>query len=148
MARPIELSKPLLGGLLFVVIGAFAMIHSYDYDIGTPLRMGPGFLPMCLSALLLVLGLSAVLRSLALRSGVPVRRPILLPAMMLTLGTIWFALTVERLGLAVAIGGLVAIVSYPQWRRRPLEIVAMALLLTGFAAALFVYALNLPLRLI
>jgi hypothetical protein len=51
------------GGLLMLAIGAAAAFKGREYGVGTLTRMGPGFLPVTLGALLAGLGLLLVLTS-------------------------------------------------------------------------------------
>ncbi len=146
--RLAQLPKQARAGLLFVLIGAFALVHSLDYPVGTPLRMGPGFLPVCLSTLLILLGLGAVLRGWRATPASSAGFATILPTVMLAAGAIWFAFSIERFGLIPAASGLVLVVCYKQWRRRPIEVVTMAVAVAVFAAGLFVYALHLPFRVI
>ena len=49
-------STDLAAGLLLMAIAAFFGWQTLDLEIGTSLRMGPGYFPMVLSGLLFVLG--------------------------------------------------------------------------------------------
>jgi hypothetical protein len=51
-------------GLLFVAIGLFFSITGFNLEYGTPANMGPGFLPMTISAILVAIGLLQVVRGL------------------------------------------------------------------------------------
>jgi uncharacterized protein YacL len=48
--------RDLLGGLLMIAIGAFAVIYAQRYDMGQLRMMGPGYFPVALGALLIILG--------------------------------------------------------------------------------------------
>lgn len=50
------LSKDLLSGLMFIVFGMTALYFGEKLALGTPVRMGPGFVPRMLSFILLSLG--------------------------------------------------------------------------------------------
>jgi len=54
----------LFAGAIFIGIGAFFCIESLNYDLGSPLRMGPGFLPLALGVLLSTLGLAVAIAGL------------------------------------------------------------------------------------
>jgi hypothetical protein len=49
--------KDYYGGALMVFIGLLAVYAGLDYKTGTPARMGPGFFPVAVGALLAVTGL-------------------------------------------------------------------------------------------
>jgi len=62
----------LYSGLLFMAIGlAFGWGAVSRYPIGTAASMGPGYFPLLLSGVLLLLGLAAVLQALRLRGRQP-----------------------------------------------------------------------------
>ncbi|CAN5860083.1 hypothetical protein BH11PSE3_BH11PSE3_05640 [soil metagenome] len=58
------LSKDLLSGLMFIVFGLTALYFGQKLALGTPVRMGPGFVPRMLSFILLSLGSIIVLSTL------------------------------------------------------------------------------------
>jgi hypothetical protein len=53
----------LVPGVLFFVIGALFNAGSYFYQIGSASSMGPGYFPLILSYLLMVLGVLLIVRS-------------------------------------------------------------------------------------
>lgn len=48
--------RDLLGGLLMIAIGAFAVIYAQRYNMGQLRMMGPGYFPVALGTLLIILG--------------------------------------------------------------------------------------------
>jgi hypothetical protein len=58
------LSKDLLSGLMFIVFGMAALYFGQKLALGTPVRMGPGYVPRMLSFILLSLGSIIVLVTL------------------------------------------------------------------------------------
>jgi hypothetical protein len=66
--KPLSVSakKDYYGGGLMMVIGLIAVYAGLDYRTGTPARMGPGFFPVAIGALLALTGL---LIALSARSG-------------------------------------------------------------------------------
>lgn len=58
------LSKDFLSGLMFIVFGLVALHFGQKLALGTPVRMGPGFVPRMLSFILLSLGSVIVLVAL------------------------------------------------------------------------------------
>jgi len=58
------LSKDLLSGLMFIVFGTVALYFGQKLALGTPVRMGPGYVPRMLSFILLSLGSIIVLVTL------------------------------------------------------------------------------------
>lgn len=49
--------RDLLAGGIFVLAGAYFALEALNYEVGTPFRMGPGFMPLLLGAVLALLGL-------------------------------------------------------------------------------------------
>lgn len=49
--------RDLLAGGIFVLAGAYFALEALNYEIGTPFRMGPGFMPLALGAVLAALGI-------------------------------------------------------------------------------------------
>jgi len=58
------LSKDLLSGLMFIIFGMVALYFGQKLALGTPVRMGPGYVPRMLSFILLSLGSIIVLATL------------------------------------------------------------------------------------
>jgi hypothetical protein len=50
------LSKDFLSGLLFIAFGVTAQYYGAKLALGTPIRMGPGYVPHKLACILLILG--------------------------------------------------------------------------------------------
>ena len=136
-------NKDFLAGLLFLAIGAFAMVVARDYPMGWLERMGPGYFPTVLGGLLCLFGLYVMVRGL--RSGAPVAgewgwRPLGL----ITLSIVVFGASMERLGLipALVLMFLVAAAAGREFRWK--EVLILAALMSAFAAGVFVYGLKLP----
>ena len=93
-----------LAGLMFIGFGAAAVVIGRDYPMGSAMRMGPGYFPTILGALLAVLGAAVLVRSLL---GSPAPAPSFsLKALAVILAAVAvFAFTVERLGIVAAVRG-------------------------------------------
>jgi|RhiMetdeSRZDD1v2_1073273.scaffolds.fasta_scaffold01374_4 hypothetical protein len=134
-------------GLIFFLIGAAFAVGSRSAEIGTAFRMGPGYFPLLLSFLLMLLGAILIAGSFKGENEsfgqVPSWRGILL----VLAAPVTFGLTVRKLGLAPAIV-LSAILSVYASRRSNIWLAgALALGLTLFCLAVFSYGLRLPLPL-
>ena len=70
MALQIRRPKDFYSGLIFIVVGLFALVIGRDYSLGTTTRMGPGYFPALLGWLLTILGAIIALRALWI-SGPP-----------------------------------------------------------------------------
>jgi Tripartite tricarboxylate transporter TctB family len=130
-------------GALVVVIGGLALVAgAATYPIGTLQRMGPGNFPMATGLILAGIGVGLVVESRSETSTMP--RVPLRPILAVFAGLLWFAITIERFGLAPSILGLVVLTSLAQERPRPAMIAATALFLIAFSIGIFVYALSIP----
>lgn len=93
----------LVAGLLAIAIGVFAAITASSYPLGTVHSMGPGYVPLALGIILIVLGAGIVAiegrRGAAPKLEIPAARPLLTIAASVLI----FALTIERFGLLVAV---------------------------------------------
>ena len=142
----IRLSTDLLTGLLFLVLGAFAMIYGSRYALGTAARMGPGYYPLLASSGLVLLGLVLVVRSL-LTTSEGVGAVNLRPLFFILAGTLAFGLLIDRGGLILA--GLVLVFAARLAAKgfRLLEVAILAVCLVAFTLAIFRYGLGMPLKL-
>ena len=57
MRSTLELKRDFFAGGLLVLIGSAAVLEGTTYDIGTLMRMGPGFMPVSLGGILVILGI-------------------------------------------------------------------------------------------
>jgi hypothetical protein len=143
-----EARKDLLAGALFAAFGLAFAITSTTYEVGTPLRMGPGFFPLVLGVLLVVLGVSVAVKGFVAGEGgeigtVPWRSLVLLLAAIL-----FFGFTVRDLGLAPALFVTVLLAGLAGRSPRLVPAVVIAASLTALSVLIFVYVLQLRLSLI
>ena len=104
------LSKDFLSGLMFIAFGLAALYFGQRLALGTPVRMGPGYVPRMLS--LIMIGLGGLICVVALVAGSePAERPKWKPITLVTIGIICFALLFERAGLLPALVVLILIAS-------------------------------------
>ena len=138
----------LLAGTVFIGFGlAFGVATLADYEIGTPLAMGPGFLPLLLAGVLVVLGIVIIGSGLlAAREEVvgtvPWRGVVLLP-----LAFIVFGLTVRNLGVVPALFITTLLAAFSSTRMGVLSGLAITVGLTVVSVLIFVVALQLRLPL-
>ena len=136
--------KDFWSGLLFVGIGAFALIYGSKYTIGTAARMGPGYFPRILGILMVVLGLILALRSLR-SHGDAVPRWKWRPTLLVLGSVVLFGAIVKYLGMAISTVLLIVVASAAshefRWRDSLISGVALAVLAVG----VFVVGLSLQL---
>ena len=138
--------KDVAAGLFFVAVGLFYGIVTYrSLAVGRALNMGPGYFPMLLSGMTILLGLATAIRGLFAGTEstpfgiVPWRAVALLTASMLV-----FAAFFRELGMfpGVFISSMIASLSSSQIK--PLNAAIVSLLIAAFCVAIFNYGINLP----
>ena len=131
-------------GVVYVAFGAGAMIIARDYGLGTTLRMGPGYFPTVLGALLVAIGIVSLVRA-RLRDGSPIG-PVRLAGLLTICGaTVAFGLLVRGAGLVVALPILVILSARASAHFRWGPTLALAAGLTVFCVAVFLKGLGVPL---
>jgi Tripartite tricarboxylate transporter TctB family len=137
----------ILAGLLFVGFGLAFAIASLRYQLGTPLRMGPGYFPLVLGGILVLLGLLIVGKGFVSSSsaderlgGVPWRALFLIVAAVLC-----FGLTVRGLGVVPATAVTALLTALASHRTGILTAAAIAVGLTVLCVLIFLLALQLRL---
>lgn len=137
-----DATNALCGGIL-TAVGIFFAWQSFGLELGTALRMGPGYFPLVLSAVLILLGLTILVQSARVK-GEPMG-PIAIRGIFFILpAPIFFGLTVRGLGFVPAIFVTALIACFASSRMKPLWAIAVSLGLTIFSVAVFSYGLNLP----
>jgi len=142
-----RLSTDLVTGVLFIALGAFAIIYGSRYAIGTPARMRAGFFPLLISSGLVLTGVVLVARSF-ITGGEPLGSIGWRPLALVLAGVLAFGLLIDRLGLLIA--GILLIVAARVADRefKVLETALLAIGLTLCTAAVFLYGLGLPLKML
>jgi len=116
------LSKDFLSGLMFIGFGLAALYFGQKLALGTPVRMGPGYVPRMLS--LTLLGLGALICIIAVVSGSePVEKLKWKPLTLVTIGIVCFALLFERAGLIPALVVLILIASLANEEFKLVEVI-------------------------
>ncbi|MBX4868888.1 MULTISPECIES: tripartite tricarboxylate transporter TctB family protein [Rhizobium] len=130
-------------GALFIATGAFFALQSLGLDLGTALRMGPGYFPFILACALILLGAIIFIQALRVE-GEPVD-PFAWRGMLFILpAPVFFGLTVRGLGFAPALFFTAFIACFASRRMNVVYAVILSLLLTIFSVAVFSYGLGLP----
>ena len=139
--------KDATAGALFIVLGlGFGLNAWLTLDLGTNLRMGPGYFPLLLSGALLLLGVAVLFHAFSIEDEpwghIPWRG-----MFFILLGPIAFGLTLGGLGLVPALAIIAFITSFASIRVGPLLAIAMTVGLTIFCVAVFSWGLGTPIRL-
>jgi len=135
-----------IAGLVLFAIAGVAAWQAAGLTLGTPRHMGPGMVPLALSAALALLGLLLV--ALGLRVGAASRDRWPLRAPLFILGAAAaFGLAVRPLGLSVAGPLLILVAALASRETRWLEAALFAAGMTVFCVVLFKSLLALPIPL-
>jgi hypothetical protein len=139
-------TKSILAGLIYVAAGSAAFFGAQSYTIGTPLRMGPGFFPAMMGAILVVLGVGSVIVGLREKTPNPIVAIKLEPLILIFTGAVSFALLIERAGLVVATAALVFLSCFRRLLKNPLEVVIVFLVLATFSVLVFIHGLGMQMN--
>jgi len=140
----IKSPKNFWSGIMFLVSGLFFAIWAEShYQMGSAVRMGPGYFPVVLGYLLAVLGAIVLVTSFGVR-GPKVPEFHLRPVVFITIATILYGYLMKPLGLILATAALVYVSAYGghefKWREGTILFVVLAL----FSWLVFVKGLTLP----
>ncbi|MGE3160450.1 MAG: tripartite tricarboxylate transporter TctB family protein [Burkholderiales bacterium] len=145
MSLRIRSPKDFWAGAMFVAFGAFAAGWSLaHYPMETAVRMGPGYFPVMLGGLLVLLGLVVAARALAV-DGPKLAAVHLRPLVLVSLSVIAYGYLMTPGGLVVATAAAVVIGALAGHEFRWKEVSVLALVLVAFSWLVFVKGLTLPL---
>ncbi len=132
-----------LAGGMFILIGGAFVVGALGYELGTPLRMGPGAFPVLVGALVAALGLAIVVKGL-IAGEVAEFGPIPWRAIaVIVLAVMFFGFTVRGLGFVPTSAVTALLTTLASTRVRPLMAVAVAAGLTLASTLIFVVGLQL-----
>jgi hypothetical protein len=139
--------KDLAAGLIFAAIGAFFGIDALRHlRIGSALQMGPGYFPLVLSGVMLLLALIIIGKGLTVPptpfGDWPWR------GVLLVIGApLVFYFTIIGAGLVPTVFLVALMTAFASQRMRPLFALGLAAGLTVFCVAVFIWAIGLPIAL-
>lgn len=148
MQPRISSPKDFWSGLIYIAFGGAAAWFGAAYNMGTAGRMGPGYFPKVLAALLIILGLISLVRSF-ISKGEPLSEIAIKPLIMLLLACFLFGFLINRAGLIGALAALL-LVSAAGSREFKLDWKALGglVLLIAFCSLVFVKGLGIPMPLL
>lgn len=135
------------GTLLAVGIG-FGISSIFTMDVGSALRMGPGYFPLILSIVITVIGVVIGIKALRDTEAFHPQIAPLRALIAIIVAPILFGLTVRGLGFVPAVALTSLSVATAATGQRRLVVLAITLGITVFCLAVFYYGLGLPVRLI
>jgi len=130
-------------GVMLIATGAVSVIIARDYNFGTALRMGPGYFPSVLGGALVLFGLYLVVvglkRNEKIEGNWSLRALIVLP-----LSLVLFGVLMDRAGFIPALIVLIFGSAAAGTEFKLFEVLLLAIGLTAFCVALFIWGLGLP----
>ena len=140
--------KDFWSGVMLIVVGGGTIIIARNYQFGSSLRMGPGYFPTVLGAMLVMFGVYFIIQGLRtgaekLEGSWSLRALIILP-----LALVLFGLLIDRAGFIPALLALIIGSAAASRQSKPIEVVLFAVFLTAMCVIVFVWALGLPYELI
>ena len=136
--------KDFCAGLLFIAVGAAAIVIASAYPLGTAARMGPGYFPRMLGILLIGLGALLAFRGARL-AGAPLGVWKWRPLVTVLGSVVLFGAMVTHAGLVLSTVVLIVLASSASREFRPREALVSGVLLAALAVGVFVIGLNLQL---
>lgn len=132
---------------MFIVFGLAALYFGRHLQMGTTVRMGPGYVPHMLAYIMLALG--GIIAVLALLTpGEITEAPKWKPITMVTIGIVCFALLFESAGLIPALVALILIASLGGDEFKITEVIGNMIVLTILCIAVFKLGLQMNIYII
>ena len=135
--------KDVLAGAVIIALGLAFALGALAYEVGDPLRMGPGYMPLALGIILLALGIGVVIKGFIAGEGEAIGAVDWRAVVLLTAALLFFGLTVRGLGVAAALLGTTLLASLARSRTSLIEVVLISVGLTVLSVVLFIYVLQL-----
>ncbi len=140
-------NKDFLSGLLLIAFGAGGFYMALDYPFGSTLRMGPGYFPRVLAGILILFGVFVLIRGIITSEKVKGRWG-WKPLAYIVAALAAFGWTMDRFGLIPALTVMFFIAAAAGHQFKWLEVLILAVTMSAFAVAVFIYGLGLPYPLI
>jgi len=143
-----RLTKDMFAGLMFLTFGIGAAVIAQNYSLGTLARMGSGYFPMMIGSLIAIMGLAILVRAI-LRPGSsePVATIEFRPILFIAAAIVIFGLVIDDFGIIAALAALIVIARFAGREGGPIELAMMVVVLIAVVVGIFVYGLNIHLRL-
>jgi hypothetical protein len=131
-------------GAMFIAFGVFFVVWSFaKYQMGSAVRMGPGYFPAVLGGLLVLLGLAVLIKSLSL-SGRKVEAFHFKPLILVSGSVVAYGYLMKPGGLVAATAAAVIIGALAGEEFKWKEVLVLTTVLVFFSWLVFVRGLTLP----
>jgi uncharacterized membrane protein len=136
-------SKDFWSGVMLIAIGVAAVLIAKDYPFGTALRMGPGYFPIMLGAILVLFGLYLAVKGVLANDRIvgnwSLRALVIVP-----LSLVLFGVLMDRAGFVPALVVLIFGSAAAGTEFKLVEVALLTVVLTVFCTAVFIWGLGLP----
>jgi hypothetical protein len=133
-------------GVLFLLIGCAGLFLGRDLEFGSARSMGPGYFPMLISGLIILIGLVVSVRSFSV-DGPAIERLQIRPILVLLVSLAIFSLLIREIGVVFTSILMMVVAAYARPKVAVLETLLFAVCVAAFVALVFVYGLNQPMPL-
>ena len=140
--------KDILAGGIFIALGLAFAFGALAYDIGTPLRMGPGYVPLVLGGLLAALGIGVIIKGFIAGDGDEIGGLDWRALILVTAAILFFGITVRGLGVVGALFGASLLAALARSQTSWKEALVIAGGITALSVVIFIFALQLRLPLV
>ena len=140
--------KDILAGGIFIALGLEFAFGALAYSIGTPLRMGPGYVPLVLGGLLAILGVAVIVKGFMAGEGEEIGTPDWRAVILVAAALFFFGITVRGLGVVGALFGASLMAALARSQTSWKEALAIAIGITVLSVVIFIFALQLRLPLV
>jgi hypothetical protein len=140
--------KDIIAGGIFIALGVAFAVGALAYDVGSPLRMGPGYFPLALGIVQIGLGAMVIVKGLIAGQGEAIGTVEWRAVAFITAAILFFGLTVRGLGVAGALFGTSLLGALARSRTSWREALLIALALTVLSVVIFIFVLRLRLPLL
>jgi hypothetical protein len=144
MLSELRNNRDFWAGVMLIGTGAAAVLIARNYAFGTTLRMGPGYFPSVLGGLLCLFGVYLVAAGLRSKEKMEGSNWSLRALIVLPLALVLFGLLMEHAGFIPALVVLIFGSALAGKEFRFVEVLLLAIGLTAFSVALFIWGLGLP----
>jgi hypothetical protein len=140
--------KDILAGGIFIAIGLAFALGSLAYDVGTPLRMGPGYVPLVLGGLLAALGVGVIVKGFIAGEGADIGGTDWRALILVTAAVLFFGITVRGIGVVGSLFGASLLASLARSQTSWRQALVIAVGITALSVVIFIFALRLRLPLV
>ena len=140
--------KDILAGSVFIAFGLFFALVSLTYEVGSPLNMGPGYFPLVLGGVLVLLGIVIVAKGFVAGEGDSIGTIPWRSAALIVAAVIFFGLTVRGLGMVPSLFITTILSAFAGLRTGVIPAVVIAAGLTILCVLIFFVGLQLRVPLI